>query len=525
MKNGETFLKPICDRHVSDVLCWAQETFGEKFEPSFQQIEVLTGWSILLNAKRKMHWNQVFPDDQVKLTKDEETVKHKIGMSLQSGHGLSKTTTLSIIALHFLQCLDESRILVTAPAGPQLFTVIWPELYKWINANPMTRAFWKWNSKQIYPAHQGVGGEHWIKPRTIDPKATADEQGEALAGLHGRYTLRVIDEASGVPDAVMLPFEGGLTDPVALIVMGFNPTQNIGFAIETQRRYRDRWLCYQLDGEELAASPPSWYNPNVQKDLLETYGRDSNFYRVRVRGLPPLAAPDTLIPWEWVMEAIDQDLETMDYDPILIGIDVAGEGTDRSVACIRKRHTVLGFRERRGLDTMQVGWWAETLLAEMTTTFPESRIILGVDSVGIGKGTYDYLKTVKGYKDVHAVNVARKMSPTDSYFTYRDRNYWWLRQRFEEREISIPNDDSLVGELTAFRWTDENLDGKIKVEAKRLMRNRLPEGKNSPDKADALMITEFLQRTLAKQEVISAHEARYSRWQHKRAMASNWKTV
>lgn len=529
-------LAAISEEHVGDVLRWAYDTFnghpwwepGDPFEPSFQQIEVLTGWSILLSAKRKVHWNQQHPDDLAVLTEAEEAVKHKIGMSLRAGHGVAKTTTISIILLHWLQCLAESRALVTAPAGPQLFTVIWPELYKWINCNALTRSLWKWTSKAIYPAHQGTSGDHYIKPRTIDPKATAEEQGEALAGLHGRFTLRAVDEWSGVNDSVMLPFEGGLTDPVSLIVGGFNPTKNVGFAIETHRKHRDRWLCFHLNGEELAEHPPSWYNPEVPKQILATYGRESNFARVRVLGEPPLAAADTLFPWDWVMDAVDRDEQPTEYDPLVVGVDVGGqsEDADLCVACIRRRDAVWMFKERRSIDTMTVAFWIESLLEELVLDYPDVPILVGIDSIGVGKGVADYLIVVKGYKTVYRVNVSTQLPRSDKWFNLRDRTYWQLREKFEARLISIPQHDRLIAQLTAFKWSEDNPQGRIKVEAKPQMKTRLPAGQNSPDHADALMIGEYVLRQYGRRSLIEAHERSVERrYQPRKARYSSWKVA
>lgn len=516
----------ICIRHQANVLLWAKETFGEAFQPSVQQVRVLTGWSNLLNAKRKAHWNRLHPDQMVVLSAEERALTDKIGMSIQSGHGLSKTTTLVLINLHLLQCFPESRMLVTAPAGPQLQTVIWSEFYKWINANDFTRTVFKWGAKQISLNDEASGADHWIRPRTIDPKATADQQGETLAGLHAAISLRTVDEASGVPDAVMLPFEGGLTDPVALIVMGFNPTRNVGFAIETQRLHRHRWLCFHLDGEELLDNAPPWFNPKAQQELAATYGRDSNFYRVRVRGLPPLAAPDMLIPWDWAMEAAMREAYFQPYDSVMLGVDVAGEGTDRSVIAIRRRDSIIEIHEKRGLDTINVAWWIEEIMQALVLENPTVRIHVGIDSIGIGRGVYDYLKTVKGYRDVHAVNVARRLPATDRFLTIRDQTYWDLRTAFETGVIVIPNHDRLIGELTTFKWSDQNVEGKIRIEDKRSLKKRLPDGQSSPDLAEAVMITQYLRRFFAKSDVLAEFDESNEPFNRRRSRkALSWKTV
>ena len=66
-----------------------------------------------------------------------------------------------------------------------------------------------------------------------------------------------------MPEAVFEPLEGGLTDPLSMIILLFNPTKRDGFAMETHRRNRDQWIPLQWDGEVLAA----------EKRKPENYGR------------------------------------------------------------------------------------------------------------------------------------------------------------------------------------------------------------------------------------------------------------
>lgn len=60
--------------------------------------------------------------------------------------------------------------------------------------------------------------------------------------------------------------------------------------------------------------------------------------------------------------------------------------------------------------------------------------------------------------------------------------FWGLRQRFEDGDISIPDDEELLAQLTAIKY-QLNSRGQIILESKDQMRKR---GMPSPDKADAL---------------------------------------
>lgn len=492
------------DRHRADVAYWAYYTFKDKFKPSFQQLRGFELWSTLLRAKMKRKWNQEHPDDEILLSPQEDEIVHKIGLSIQSGHGTGKDGFLAICLLHFHVCFDESRAVVTAPAGPQLNMVIWPELSKWINASEWLKDRLEWNTKRVDTLDHPDRGSHWILPRTINPNAHPDAQAETLAGLHAPYTMRGIDEASGVPDAVMQPFEGGLTDPVAVLLIIYNPTRTTGFAIETQRRDRHRYLNLHWDAEELRQKPPTWVDLTNQYELERKYGRESNFYRIRVRGLPALESPDTLIMWEWIMMAIDREERYLPTDPILFGVDVAGEGTDRSTIAVRRGDAIIALHEKRGLDSNHVSWWVEEVILSYLEEDYNLRYYVGIDVINIGQHVYNYLSRIKQYPGIYGINVAERSSSVHRFHRLRDQAWWWVREAFENGLISIPNNDALIAELNAIRIDDTKTDDKIKILSKNKLRAHLPVGINSPDLADAVMHTEYLKRKFSPSPTMDA---------------------
>jgi hypothetical protein len=88
--------------------------------------------------------------------------------------------------------------------------------------------------------------------------------------------------------------------------------------------------------------------------------------------------------------------------------------------------------------------------------------------------------------------VAESAPTKDQFVRLRDELWWRLRERFESRMISIPNDDELIGELSSIKYKRES-NGKVKVESKADMRKR---GVKSPNRADALMMTMYYQDSI-----------------------------
>jgi len=63
-------------------------------------------------------------------------------------------------------------------------------------------------------------------------------------------------------------------------------------------------------------------------------------------------------------------------------------------------------------------------------------------------------------QDIFDVNTSEVPAEDPArFYKLRDELWWKVRQRFEKREICIPNDDELIGELTVIKYEPEG--GKI----------------------------------------------------------------
>jgi hypothetical protein len=119
-------------------------------------------------------------------------------------------------------------------------------------------------------------------------------------------------------------------------------------------------------------------------------------------------------------------------------------------------------------------------IAAAIRTFQPQRVY--IDEVGVGAGVVDRLRE-QGYP-VKGINVARSALQSAIFANLRAEGYWKLRERFSLGLISIPNDNQLMGELAAMRYSYDSL-GRVIMESKDEMRSR---GLPSPDRADALML-------------------------------------
>ena len=471
----------------ADTLLWVRDIFGENIREAGQRsgtvITTKTGltkqqesackeFDKLVQAKLKLA-------DKKKLTEKELEYSKKIGISISSGHLTGKDFFVSLLIWKFLHVFPFPKIVCTANTAKQLKNVLWSELYKTmklsvkINDNvpeTLLENLFEHQSEKIF-AKPYQGKQWFAEAVTISTQDNEEKQAEALAGRNEDYKLYVIDEAAGVADPVFKPFESALSGKLNIVVMIFNPTRTRGYAINSQGKDRDRWITLRWNAEE---------SERVSKDNLKVmenkYGRDSNTYRVRVLGKPPLSDSDSLIPYDWIDEAIEKDLKPLDDDAIIGGLDCGGGG-DKSVICVRQGNKVLAFKRNNDKDPMAVCGWSIQVIDEFGID------ALFVDSGGIGHGIYGRIKEVRR-KGIYGINNSRNADNEDKFFNKRAECYWRLRERF--LMLSIPNDKELIEQLGAIKTDNKSSDGRIKIIKKEVIKKGIG---HSPDESDALALT------------------------------------
>lgn len=472
MKGLSTEFMDVIDRWQKDPALFVRECIG--VEPSRQQAEGLEAVRKLSIAKRKAF-------HKVPMTAEEEEFAGKLGISIRSGHGTGKDAWLSWIFWWLLVCFPYPKGLATAPTSDQLRIVLWAEIAKWQRYSAEQRPDKKsllsenfvWQTDLVFSKE--AKKEWFIAARTANIKGTKEEQGEALAGIHAEFEILAADEASGLPVGVFSPLEGAMTQEMNFAILIGQMARSSGYFYDSHFKDRSMWICLHWNSEK-----SELVDPQYPIRMAKKYGRDSNMYRIRVLGDPPRAEPDTLIPFDLVMNAVERDLGEH-QEPTIMGIDVARYGDDKSIILVRKSNTIIEIRDYKKIDLAELEAWAQIAIIDYA---PDS---VNVDTIGYGAGLYDRLR-VNYPQIMRGVNVAEKPSMDKKYFRLRDELWWKLKERFEAGTISIPNDDELIGELSTIKWKPAELavNGKIKVEGKPDMRKR---GLMSPNKADALCLS------------------------------------
>ena len=243
---------------------------------------------------------------------------------------------------------------------------------------------------------------------------------------------------------------------------------------------RNRWDSVTIDSRESAFT-----NKAQIEEWIQDYGEDSDFVRVRVRGLPPSASDLQFIPSDLIFAAQQRTPEALKDDSLLCGLDIARGGADRNVFRFRKggdakTYPVLRIPGEETRDTMVVVAKAADLLEDGIEGKRIRRMF--VDATGIGGPIVDRLKQL-GYEDrVQEVQFSWK-APSRKYANMR--SYMWGRLRDWLQHGAIDDAVALEQDLAGPGYTHNRQD-QLLLEPKEHMKKR---DLSSPDDGDALALT------------------------------------
>lgn len=367
---------------------------------------------------------------------------------------------------------------VTANTFTQLDTKTWASIQTWskllLNAD--------WFTVTTARMYHRDYRESWF----CAPQSSKEENSEAFAGQHAANSSSwyVFDEASAIPPKIWEVAEGGLTDGEPFIFAFGNPTRNNGKFHEVAfGKMRERWHPTIVD------SRLSRFTNKAQiAEWVQDYGEDSDFVRVRVRGLPPAASDLQFIGLDLVSAAQARPPVAFEDDPLVAGLDIARGGADRCVIRFRRGFDArsippLSIPGEQARDSMRVATWAADVLGR---TFTEGGVrrkvaMLFVDGTGIGGPIADRLKQM-GHANVMEVQFGGH-SPDPKLANMR--TYMWARMREWLAKGAIDASPTLETDLTAPGYKHDKSD-RVVLESKEEMAKR---DLASPDDGDALALT------------------------------------
>lgn len=419
------------------------------------------------------------PDEwQIKILKkigDElkkgKSLSKAIKIAIASGHGIGKSTLVSFLILFAMATHENTRGVVTANTEKQLSSKTWAELSKWYNLF-IGKELFTYTATALFSADK-----QYEKTWRIDAIPWSESNPDAFAGLHnqGNRILIIFDEASSIADIIWEVAEGALTDKETEIIWcAFgNPTKNSGRFRECFRKYRNYWHTEQIDSRTVKVS-----NKVLLNEWVELYGEDSDFVKIRVRGVFPSASDTQFISATIVDEAQKRMYRVGEFNnlPVIIGVDPAWTGGDTLEIVMRNGYSMkcLATIEKND-DDMRMA----NLIAQFEDEYKADAVFI---DQGYGTGIYSIGKSMG--RKWRLVAFGGK-APNDMYLNMRAYMWGEMKDWLKEGGSIPPNDQGLYDDLTSPEAIiDKN--GRIQLESKKDMKER---GLPSPNKGDALALT------------------------------------
>ena len=402
-------------------------------------------------------------------------------IAIRAGSGVGKTLWLSLVTMWFLGTKPNSKVPTTAPSQHQLQDLLWGEHHKWISRSTYLQRLMHWTQTKI--AVKGYEPQWFAVARTarVSPDGAV---AEGLQGFHAEENLLyIVDEASGVPDAIYPAVEGALTGKKAYAILAANPTRLSGYFYDVFNNPQMRGM-YTLF--HISCLDSKYVEERYINMMKARYGEDHPIYQIKVLGEFP--SSDIMLLFSPAdIELMRNNSMSSQYDlrkvkvnnDIEIGVDI-GRTSARSIMCIRSGPRVIEWAEKYltggTVDTVEITNW---IIGYIQAYEPEA---VKVDSIGIGAGVYDSLRMLypKIIKPVVG-NAGCAPEKKDRFANLRAQGYWELREILPNIFMkNIP--DRLLVELGDVRYKFPN--GKILIESKEDMMKRIG---RSPDYADALV--------------------------------------
>lgn len=479
--NAELVLAQELAKCYDDPLRFVMLAFPWDTDKSLQLVKLSSPWDLLYNAEYGPDaWACEMLDsigrDVRERGFDGAQAVAPIQYAVSSGHGIGKSAMAAWITLWIMSTRPHSKGVVTANTGEQLSSKTWAGVSAWLS---------KSINKHWFSITTGKGAMRLVHVKypdswRVDAQTSREENSESFAGLHAASSTPwyLFDEASAIPAKIWEVAKGGLTDGAPMWFCFGNPTRNTGAFAECFGKQRHRWNTRMIDSRSVAIT-----NKTLLDQWVADYGEESDFVKVRVRGVFPNASSLQFIPRELVDTAMKREpvAERFIGRTCAIGVDVARFGDDQSVIFTRVGRDGVGIKTKRfrQLDTMQLS----SKVAEHIDYVKSlgMQCVVFVDGGGVGGGVVDRLRQLN--HDVVEVQFGGKADDSRKYLNKRAE--MWGRAKEWLAIGCLAKDELMVTDLTSVEYQFTAAD-QIQLESKEHMKQR---GLASPDDGDALALT------------------------------------
>jgi hypothetical protein len=460
-------------RLYADPLGFVMYAYPWTTDPTLQIVELMSPWRERYGCKYGPDaWACKFLDDlggKIKGQASSAQVE-PIREAIASGHGIGKSALVAWIVDFIMSTRPHCKGTVTANTMPQLESKTWAEIAKWTKKCITGHWFDVTTGRGSMKMVSKQSPESWF----CNAQTCREENSEAFAGQHAvnSTSFYIFDEASAVPDKIDEVSEGGLTDGEPMKFAFGNPTRNTGWFANCFKRMRHRWGTRQIDSRSVQIT-----NKKLLQDWVDDYGENSDFVKVRVRGMFPSMSARQFISVEDVDAAYDRYIKPPQYEwaARIITVDPAWEGDDE---------LVIGMRQGLKFEILAV-------IAKNDNDFQIAKIVADLEDqhladavfvdAGFGTGIISAGKTMGRNWQI----VWFSGASGDPGCLNKRMEMWKSARDWLKSGGCIPPDPVLYNDLIAPELIGR-ADGLMQLESKKDMKAR---GQASPGRGDALALS------------------------------------
>lgn len=415
-----------------------------------------------------------------------EAIRDHKRVTVRSGHKCGKSTTLVIAALWFYCTFPDARVVMSSTTARQVDAILWRELRKVL-------------SKAKIPID---GDMHELARsgfKAIDFREIVGftaREAEAVAGVSGAHLLYLLDEASGIPEAIFEAIEGNRAGG-AWIVLASNPTRTEGEFFESFHAKSGLYRTVSISSEDSpnviageAIIPGLATLEWVDEKRIE-WGVESPLFKIRVKGDFVVKEDGKILSVHAITESEGRWSDTPGTGRLHLGVDPAGPGLagDETAIAVRRGQRIDELLTWRGLSE-------DAIVVQIFGTLDKHRRasslkpVVAIDREGpIGSALFYRLQSYLETNDNAFTLVGLKASDHafrrgDLYDRVRDM-LWANLANWVLNGGAVVTDTKLAKELHTPSWF-QHLNGKLKVTPKDEIKKLIG---RSPDRADAIALS------------------------------------
>lgn len=247
-------------------------------------------------------------------------------------------------------------------------------------------------------------------------------------------------------------------------------------------------LALKPDEDTIVRKVNYYDNPycpeNMKKLAAKMKAEDYAQYLHIWEGEPQVMAGNHLIGREEVYRAMEAKLVAQGVAPLVVGVDVARFGDDKTAICLRNGREVIDISTYQGLDVVQVAHLVAAVIVEKKP----ARVCIDVG--GLGAGVFDILQADGFAEIVMPVNFGERAENPERFVNRRAEMWARVKQwLISPLPVKLPKIDGLLEDLITPLKMFDSL-GRLQLEPKANIKKRLG---HSTDVADALALTFAIQ--------------------------------